>query len=103
MSGLRRPGALAAFALLACAGCIEDRLSVEITTQLHPDGSCSRRTEYRLERIDNRMYEFETRTLATRERPIVVGGVELLVQTTMVVHDCLFTSEVVGRLFGFAE
>jgi hypothetical protein len=52
VSGPRRLHALAIVALLACAGCIEDRLSVEITTQVHLDGSCSRRTEYRLERID---------------------------------------------------
>jgi hypothetical protein len=32
--------------------CIEDRLAVEIWTQVHADGSCSRRIEYRLERVD---------------------------------------------------
>ncbi len=38
--------------LLPLAGCIEDRLSVEIHTQVFLDGSCTRRVEYVLERID---------------------------------------------------
>lgn len=40
--------------LLVCSSpaCIEDRLSVEIWTQIHADGSCARRIEYRLERVD---------------------------------------------------
>ncbi len=33
-------------------GCIEDRLTVEMFTQVHGDGSCTRRVEYRLERTD---------------------------------------------------
>ena len=33
--------------------CIEDRMAVEIWTQIHADGSCSRRIEYRLERADD--------------------------------------------------
>lgn len=33
-------------------GCIEDRLTVDITTTVYTDGSCSRRVEYRLERVD---------------------------------------------------
>lgn len=33
-------------------GCIQDRLDVEITTQVRPDGSCRRRVEYRVERKD---------------------------------------------------
>jgi hypothetical protein len=37
---------------LPLAGCIEDRLSVEIHTQVYPDGSCTRRIEYVLERVD---------------------------------------------------
>jgi hypothetical protein len=32
--------------------CIENRLSVELFTQVHGDGSCTRRVEYRLERVD---------------------------------------------------
>jgi hypothetical protein len=38
---------LAAFPLV---GCIEDELTVEIQTQIHADGSCTRRTQYRFER-----------------------------------------------------
>ncbi|HSD66751.1 MAG TPA: hypothetical protein VLF95_08620 [Vicinamibacteria bacterium] len=38
--------------LLALTACIEDRLSVELFTQVHADGSCTRRVEYRLERVD---------------------------------------------------
>ncbi len=34
------------------AGCIENRLSVELFTQIHADGTCTRRVEYRLERVD---------------------------------------------------
>lgn len=45
---------LALLALLAppLAGCIADRLYVDITTRVQPDGSCNRRIEYRLERVD---------------------------------------------------
>ena len=39
-------------ALLAGTGCIENRVSVELFTQIHADGSCTRRVEYRLERVD---------------------------------------------------
>ena len=39
-------------ALLASVGCIEDHLTVDITTRVLADGSCQRRTEYRLERVD---------------------------------------------------
>jgi hypothetical protein len=42
------PAALA----LGLASCLEDRLDVEITTYVHADGSCTRRVEYRLERVD---------------------------------------------------
>jgi hypothetical protein len=38
--------------LLPTLGCIEDRLSVDITTYVHADGSCTRRIEYRLVRVD---------------------------------------------------
>jgi hypothetical protein len=38
--------------ILAGTACIEDRLSVELFTQIHADGSCTRRVEYRLERVD---------------------------------------------------
>jgi hypothetical protein len=37
---------------LPLAGCIESRLTVELFTQIHADGTCTRRVEYRLERID---------------------------------------------------
>jgi len=42
----------AALLALPLGGCIEDRLSVEIHTQVFSDGSCTRRIEYVLERID---------------------------------------------------
>jgi hypothetical protein len=38
--------------LLGLQGCIEDRLTVELFTQIHGDGTCTRRVEYRLERVD---------------------------------------------------
>ncbi len=37
---------------LPLAACIETRLTVELFTQVHPDGTCTRRVEYRLERFD---------------------------------------------------
>jgi hypothetical protein len=37
---------------LPALGCIEDRLNVDVTTWVHADGSCTRRIEYRLERVD---------------------------------------------------
>ena len=37
---------------LPLAGCIESQLTVELFTQIHADGSCTRRVEYRLERVD---------------------------------------------------
>lgn len=43
---------LAAGLLLPALGCIEDRLAVNVTTYVHADGSCVRRVEYRLERVD---------------------------------------------------
>jgi hypothetical protein len=40
-------------AALASSACIEDRLSVDITTVVHGDGACTRRTVYRLERVNS--------------------------------------------------
>jgi len=37
---------------LPLVGCIETQLTVELFTQIHPDGTCTRRVEYRLERVD---------------------------------------------------
>ena len=48
----RYPRSLAAFTLLGLTACIEDRLTVDLFTQVHPDGTCTRRVEYRLERVD---------------------------------------------------
>lgn len=39
--------------LLLSSACIEDRLNVDITTHVFADGSCSRRIEYRLVRVDS--------------------------------------------------
>ena len=38
--------------LLAGTACIENRVSVELFTQVQGDGTCTRRVEYRLERVD---------------------------------------------------
>ena len=38
--------------LLGLTACIEDRLTVDLFTQVHTDGTCTRRVEYRLERVD---------------------------------------------------
>jgi hypothetical protein len=46
------PRSVAVLMLLGSTGCIEDRLSVDLFTQIHADGSCTRRVEYRLERVD---------------------------------------------------
>ena len=43
---------LAFAAALSGAGCFRERLDVEISTRIHPDGSCERRIEYRLEHRD---------------------------------------------------
>lgn len=48
----RRPLILLAL-VSSLAGCIEDRLSVELFTQVHADGTCTRRVEYLLERVDS--------------------------------------------------
>jgi len=45
-------GLVLAVAFFPAAGCIENHLNVDITAQIHIDGSVSRRTEYRLERFD---------------------------------------------------
>ena len=37
---------------LPLVGCLETRLDVEILTQIHANGSCTRRVEYRLEQTD---------------------------------------------------
>ena len=38
--------------MLFASHCIENRVSVELFTQIHGDGTCTRRIEYRLERVD---------------------------------------------------
>ena len=38
--------------LLGWTACIESRLTVDLFTQIHADGTCTRRVEYRLERVD---------------------------------------------------
>lgn len=43
---------LALAAALAGAACLQERLDVDITTRIHPDGTCERRIEYRLEHTD---------------------------------------------------
>ena len=49
-----RARGLSAAALALCgSGCIEDRLGVDVTTYLQANGSCTRRIEYRLERVDS--------------------------------------------------
>lgn len=49
----RRSGLLLGIAF-ASAGCIQERLLVDVTTVVRPDGSCSRRVEYRLEHADGK-------------------------------------------------
>jgi hypothetical protein len=52
----RRPAPFVAFLFLAAlfaSGCVEDRLDVDITTVVHGDGACTRRTVYRLERVSS--------------------------------------------------
>ena len=49
---LARPLLPALLLALPLGGCIEDRLSVELHTQVFADGSCTRRVEYVLERVD---------------------------------------------------
>jgi hypothetical protein len=48
----RRAFRLLVLLVFPLAGCIEDRLTVEIHTQIHADGTCTRRIQYRLERVD---------------------------------------------------
>jgi hypothetical protein len=45
------PALLVALAL-PLGGCIENRLSVDLFTQVHADGSCTRRVTYRVERVE---------------------------------------------------
>jgi hypothetical protein len=42
------------FAVLAASGCIRHRLDVAIRTDVRADGSCTRRVEYSLERIEEK-------------------------------------------------
>ena len=46
------PRLLLPFLALPLAACLETQLTVELFTQIHPDGTCTRRVEYRLERVD---------------------------------------------------
>ena len=46
------PRFVLALLALSLAGCLENRVSVELFTQIHGDGTCTRRVEYRLERVD---------------------------------------------------
>jgi hypothetical protein len=48
----RRSTCVLVLALSPLAGCIEDRLNVEITTRILADGTTLRRTEYRVVRVD---------------------------------------------------
>ncbi len=50
--GLRARLLLALAAALFAAACFQERLDVDITTRIHPDGTCERRIEYRLEHSD---------------------------------------------------
>ena len=50
--GMTAPRFVLALLALPLAGCIENRVSVELFTQIHGDGTCTRRVEYRLERVD---------------------------------------------------
>ena len=43
---------LAVAAVLAAVACFQEHLQVDVTTRIHPDGSCERRIEYRLEHRD---------------------------------------------------
>jgi hypothetical protein len=49
---MMKPRFVLALAALPLAGCIENRVSVDLFTQIHGDGTCTRRVEYRLERVD---------------------------------------------------
>jgi hypothetical protein len=47
----RGPGRAGLLLLALCLpGCLDQHLDVQITTRIHADGSCLRRTEYRIER-----------------------------------------------------
>ena len=49
---MRRRLLLALAVVLSGTACFEERLDVDITTRIHPDGTCERRIEYRLEHSD---------------------------------------------------
>ncbi len=49
---MKLPRLLLPFLALPLAACLETQLNVELFTQIHPDGTCTRRVEYRLERVD---------------------------------------------------
>ncbi len=47
-----RAAALALVSAISSAGCVEDRLTVDINTVIHGDGSCTRHVAYQLERTN---------------------------------------------------
>ena len=49
---MKLPRLLLPVLALPLAACLETQLNVELFTQVHPDGTCARRVEYRLERVD---------------------------------------------------
>ena len=57
--------------LLGLTHCIENRLSVDILTQVHGDGTCTRRIEYRLERVDSDKADARV-AIPAGEDPLVV-------------------------------
>jgi hypothetical protein len=62
---------LATLMLFALTSCLENRLSVEMFTQLHGDGTCTRRIEYRLERVDTDKGDARA-AIPSDEDPLVV-------------------------------
>jgi hypothetical protein len=56
--------------LLAGTACIENRLTVDLFTQIHADGTCTRRVEYRLERVDTEKGDARVALLA-QDDPLV--------------------------------
>jgi hypothetical protein len=55
---------------LPALGCIEDRLAVEVTTEIHTDGTCHRRIVYHLERTDTARPS-ERIPIAARDNPLI--------------------------------
>jgi hypothetical protein len=47
------PALAALVGVLGAAGCIEDRITIDLLTQIQADGSCTRRVVYRVERVDS--------------------------------------------------